>query len=566
VTAISLHPYVLFGLLEFLIVLIVLGAIMAFKWRAAQRKAESLSKELHKVRNEARKEIENTVVKQNGGASEPLPVYADFLREQLEQSSILLGDDPQIQSDQDTEDPSDVTRQMLAARHQFLQLELDVQSLSATRDVEAQRKSVVEGMQALLAGLVQHTAAQPETDEAAAAVDAETPISTSLSEEEKLRGQVDFLRNVVSNQHDVMHELRQLLEDHGGDSDELKAAMRKLGDAEKQGKELQRHLDAMENENARIKREQKENRGKQIDAASPDSDMLRDLVGNQQRTIGNLQNLLRNLPSDSGKTKELAEIINKIQRTNNDLSSCVMVLEDENDHLRDKVESLQKQIASLESPASAESETVSTAAASDVAGSAVEDVLDTVSTAEEAAVDLAEDEDDIDALLVKAAADAKAKPAESATAAIVTVEQKPADVEPTQGTSAVADDFDVDALLAASASAAKPASVDLADDTDDIDALLDATAADAKAKPEVPEPVTDVDPTEGVSADDDFNVDALLAAASPAAKDNDKQSEPAPSAAKSPSPTQSEAEQDDIDALLADLFADDNKAGDGSKS
>ncbi|MBU1191168.1 MAG: hypothetical protein KKE76_05580 [Gammaproteobacteria bacterium] len=590
---------------------------MTFKWRAAQRKAESLSKELDKVKNETSKEIENTVVKQEGGVSEPLPAYADFLREQLEQSSILLGEDPQVQDEQAAEDTADVTRQMLAARHQFLQLELDVQSLAAERDVETQRKSVVEGMQALLAGLVQHTKSPPETDEAAADAAADAPVSTKLSEEEKLRGQVDFLRNVVSNQHDVMHELRELLEEHGGDSDELKAAMRKLGDAEKQGKELQRHLDAMEEENARIKREARENRGKQVDAASPDSDMLRDLVGNQQRTIGNLQNLLRNLPSDSGKTKELAEIINKIQRTNNDLSSCVMVLEDENDNLREKVESLQKHIESLESPAGAESETVTTEAASDVADSSVEDVLDTASAAENAAVDLAEDEDDIDALLDKAAADAKSKPAESATAVSVAAEQTPADVEPTQGGSTDTDDFDVDALLAASAPVAKSVSVDLADDADDIDALLDAAAADAKAKPDASEPVTDVyptegisadddfdvdallaasapvaksasvdladdadakakpdvsepvadvDPTEGVSADDDFDVDALLAAASPAAKDNDKKSEPAPPTAKPLSPTQGEAEHDDIDALLADLFADDNKAGDGSKS
>lgn len=554
--AISLNLYVLLGLLELLIVLVVLGVMVTFQWRAAKRKAEALSKELHNAKNEIRMHAGKSVVKPGGEAPESLSDYSYFLREQLEQSSIMLGDAPQIQTDQDAENPADVTRQMLAARHQFLQLELDVQSLSAERSVEAQRKSVVEGMQALLAGLATHAEAQPETDEAAADAAAEVPVSTSLNEEQKLRGQVEFLRNVVSNQHDVMHELRQLLEEHDSDSDKLQAAMRKLGDAEKQGKALQRHLDELEDENALKKRAEGKSSGKQMDAASPDSDMLRDLVGNQQRTIGNLQNLLRNLPSDSGKTKELDDIINKIQRTNNDLSSCVMVLEDENDNLRERVESLQKHIADLESPAVSLPASVAVAAAAavdtgavsaqvpatDVKDSDVDDVQEAASTSAPAKVDLAEGEDGIDALLDKVAADAKAKPAESAVANTFAAAEKPAAVESTQTDSIGMDDVD------------------------DIDALLDKAAADAKAKPAEPEPAIDVDPTEGVSADDDFDVDALLAASAPATAKDEKKSRPAPITAKPPSLTQGEAEQDDIDALLADLFADDNKVGDGSKS
>lgn len=598
--AISLNLYVLFGLLELLIILVVLGAIVTLKWRSAQRKAKALSKELHKAKSEVKKQIEKPAVERSGDSPEPLPVYTDFLREQLEQSSILLGEDPRIQTSQDAEDPADVTRQMLAARHQFLQLELDVQSLSAERDVEAQRQSVVDGMQALLAGLVVHpdaAAAQSETDEAVEDMAAEVPVSTSLSEEEKLRGQIDFLRNVVSNQHDVMHELRQLLEDHDGDSDELQAVMRKLGDAEKQGSELQRHLDEMERENDRFKRAIRENGGKQADAASPDSDMLRDLVGNQQRTIGNLQKLLRSLPSDSGKTKELDDVINKIQRTNNDLSSCVMVLEGENDHLREKVESLQKRVADLESSVAAVPETVAipasvvdaatTVMSKDVAPAQevntdtdefdVDALLATSAPmAKPAAIDLAESEDDVDALLDAAAADINANPAVSETITDAEAVEEPVAADLAQDISADADEFDVDALLAASAPVAQPAAVDLADSNHAIDALLDAAAADIEAKPAVSEPVTDaeavekpvaVDLAQDVSADtDDFDVDALLAASAPNSGNAEKQAEPVPTTSKPPSLMQGVAGQDDIDALLADLFADDNKTGGGSKS
>jgi predicted nucleic acid-binding Zn-ribbon protein len=380
---------------------------------------------------------------------------------------------------------------------------------------------------------------------------AEAPVSTSLSEEEKLRGQVDFLRNVVSNQHDVMHELRQLLEDHGDDSDELQAVMRKLGDAEKQGIELQRHLDEMEKEHVRIRLAAKESGRKQTDAVSPDSDMLRNLVGNQQRTIGNLQNLLRNLPSDSGKAKELDDVINKIQRTNNDLSSCVMVLEDENDHLREKVESLQKRVADLESAVAAVPETIAipapavdtattdmptdVAPAQEVNTDADEFDVDALLAAsapiaEPAAIDPAEREDDADALLDTAGADIEAKPAVSEPMADDIAE----DVDLAQEISADTDEFDVDALLAASGPVAKPAAIDPATSDDDIDALLDAAAADSKKKAAVSEPVTDTDAVE-----------------KPVAVD--------PAQDVSP-------DTDDIDALLADLFAHNNKTDDDSKS
>ncbi|MFP5506395.1 MAG: hypothetical protein ACLGH6_09370, partial [Gammaproteobacteria bacterium] len=53
------------------------------------------------------------------------------------------------------------------------------------------------------------------------------------------------------------------------------------------------------------------------------------------------------------KSRELEEAIGKIQRANNELNSCVMVLEDENSMLRGRIETLEEQLATLD-PARAE--------------------------------------------------------------------------------------------------------------------------------------------------------------------------------------------------------------------
>lgn len=342
---ISVHPYTLFGTLEALIIVLVLAVVTFVKWRNERRNTESLRQELNRTRVEVKREIVERIVE----PSEPQRDYGDFLREQIERSSALLGEvtQPQIDAGQEV-DQQTLARQMLAARHQFLQLEMDMQRQASEQDVEAQRRSVIEGMQALLAGLTAHAEAV-ETDVVSDATEAASTDSAPRlrSEEDKLREQISYLRSVIDNQHSVMRELRQLLEEHGGDSEELQEALRKLSDAEAQGIELGRCLEVMEQENERLKLVAGRNEGPSA-AVNPDADMLRDLVGSQQRTISKLQHMLQTLAPDSGKAGELADAIGKIQRANNELNSCVMVLEDENTMLRGQVETLQERLADLE--------------------------------------------------------------------------------------------------------------------------------------------------------------------------------------------------------------------------
>ena len=347
----AMIPFSVYGLLfiaEALILAVAVAGVSLFKWRSAQRRVDALRQAL----SESKARIKTEVIRHPEAPGAPQPGYADYLREQLDRSDLLLGKDPVQTTDGQEPIPPDesetLAQQMLAARHQFLQLELDVQALAADADAEARRQSVIAGMQALLAGLNRSAGdLQPRPE----AVGPESAVRTTRSEESKLRDQIDHLRSVIDNQHGVMQELRHLLEEHGGDSEELHDALHKLGDVEAQAVELRRCLKTMGQENLRLRQASAAASDGRGPHGNPDAEMLRDLVGSQQRTISKLQSLLHTLTPDTDKAQELADAINKIQRSNNELNSCVMVLEDENNMLRGEVESLQERLAGLEKTA-----------------------------------------------------------------------------------------------------------------------------------------------------------------------------------------------------------------------
>ncbi|HEY9199027.1 MAG TPA: hypothetical protein VIR60_06645 [Gammaproteobacteria bacterium] len=349
----KIHLYAVLAALEILLILMMLGGALFFQLRGARRDAAQLKEQLQQATSVVRREVVEHVIEQPAA---PQRDYADFLRDQLEHSNQLLGEHAGEQAEgaltEGAADSADArARQMLAVRHQFLQFELDVQGVASTADAEAQRQTVIAGMQALLEGLRLPTAETPV--ESASEPEAEPVIEPLVrSEVNRLQDQISHLRSVIDNQHGVMRELRHLLEEHGGESEELQEALRKLGDAEAQAVELQRCLEVMDHENERLKATRERDSG--APGAGPDADMLRDLVGSQQRTIGKLQHMLQSLAPDSGKAKELGDAIGKIQRANSELNSCVMVLEDENTMLRGQVESLQERLASLEATTNGE--------------------------------------------------------------------------------------------------------------------------------------------------------------------------------------------------------------------
>jgi chromosome segregation ATPase len=71
---------------------------------------------------------------------------------------------------------------------------------------------------------------------------------------------------------------------------------------------------------------------------------LQRLVGDQQKTVAELQELIRELSPEAGKAADLEAAVASIQRANQELTGCVAVLEDENAMLRSELESVNAQL------------------------------------------------------------------------------------------------------------------------------------------------------------------------------------------------------------------------------
>ncbi len=450
----TLNLYALLGILEVITVILVWAGVMSFKWRSASRDVAALRQQLMEAPIVSSPIVAAPLaaapMDASGEPSAPPPEYADFLREQIERSNLLLGEAIPEQAEDALEaaqhDDETRIRQMLAARHQFLQLELDVQNAPQDEDRLAQRQRLVTGMQALLNGLGSLPTTPSGGDEPTDDSSAGETARIGRSEIDKMQDQIGYLRKVIDNQHSAMRELRDLLEKHSGDSDELQEALRKLGDAQAQAVELNRCLEVIEHENHRLKdaRHGVTHKGGVV---NPDADLLRDLVGDQQRTIGKLRNMLRAITPEGGKAGELEEAVNKIQRSNNELNSCVMVLEDENNMLRGQVETLRGRLADLEADSLNAEPHAAVAASESVDATDIDAILETASQSAPEVVP------EVIPELTQVAMEAPEEELEPITA----VAALPAEA-----------DIDVDALLESAAIQAAPESVTADADIDDL--------------------------------------------------------------------------------------------------
>ena len=258
------------------------------------------------------------------------PDYLTWLREALDNTEVmrssLAGPDAEADEAQAGGHPAQA---LLELRKRYLELELNVQEVASDADVF--RARLVEGLQTV------SDACQPAAE---TAEEASAPAGGRRYEEELQR-----LRSVIDNQHDIMRELRAMLEAHTqgqADADQTRA---KLDEFARQAAELERCVGALEQENTRLKSaEAGDGPGEASSDSSDgaDSNALRSLIGNQQETISNLQSLVQSLVPEAEKAEQLTSIISRIERANQELNGCVVILEDENELLRGRVRELEQ--------------------------------------------------------------------------------------------------------------------------------------------------------------------------------------------------------------------------------
>jgi predicted RNase H-like nuclease (RuvC/YqgF family) len=265
-------------------------------------------------------------------ASDPYKVY---LRDELNKTRELL------KQHAEAEDAPG----WLAVRQDFLNLELEAQEV--VDDPMAFQEKLDTGLQALLeqyrpppeivtetVQLVEEAAVEAEPEPAATA-------PARIAEDELHKKEVMRLRDLIGHQQDTMRNLRNELESRSGELDELEMIVAQLDAFEAQTTELVRCIEVLESENERLRQAREAGSVTGAGTSPEELNRLKDMVNEQQTTIGKLQGMLEQLRPEAGKAHELEDMINDVVKSNKELNTCIMVLEDENQSLRNQLDVLE---------------------------------------------------------------------------------------------------------------------------------------------------------------------------------------------------------------------------------
>jgi hypothetical protein len=307
--------YAFFAVVEAVLVLLVLALALFLRSRSLSGRVQALQRRLKKDRERPEQ-----------------VTFDQYLRDE-----IIRNEDFVEQAVASASDEGSAVASLLRTRKQFLELELTMRS---------QDKNPVRFKEGLAAGLSELLAQlRPAAEESAAVAESEPPATVRDTHDEEF----SRLKQVINNQQDAMAVLRDKLRARDGDSREIDEILATLDVYERNDSELQQCLKVLEKENQRLKMTAAASTGR-----SGDGDMtparpvepggLQRLVGDQQKTVAELQELIRELSPEAGKAADLEAAVASIQRANQELTGCVAVLEDENAMLRSELESVNAQL------------------------------------------------------------------------------------------------------------------------------------------------------------------------------------------------------------------------------
>jgi len=323
--------FVFLGVLELAVLALAASVVLLLRGNRLSCKVRALEKKLGE------------------SADAPEPVGFDqYLRDGIIRNEALI--DQASASEDESEKKS---AELLKFRKRFLEIELEAHAL------EGNPVAFQDRIAAGLCELVEIMRPEAETVEAesepAPAVELEEAPEDSAETEAERKTvdttdeEISHLKDVINNQQDAMAALRAQLEAHS-EVEGMDSVLEQMENFEKQSIELERCLQVLESENERLRAAQAEaGSTTKIEPSDPSQlTGLKNMVGNQQQTIGGLRTLIRELMPEADKAQQLEETLDRIQRTNQELSGCVSVLEDENTMLRNELEMIESQLAEQE--------------------------------------------------------------------------------------------------------------------------------------------------------------------------------------------------------------------------
>ncbi len=303
--------------LELIIVLIVGAVVMTMRAFRLSRKVEDLK---HRVPETVEVDAD----------AEPINMAA-YLRDEVIKTKGLLD----AHAEQEGEPPD-----WLQARQAFLELELEAQE--AADNPEEFELKLSEGFMKLVDRYRPEPQVVTETVveevEVAAEPEPAAEAPETVPEDEQHTKEVNRLRDLIGHQQDSMKNLRSELESREGDIADLEKIVNQLDTFEAQTEELVRCIEVLEQENDRLKLAREQGDTDALGTNPEELNQLRDMIDNQQSTIGSLQSMIAELEPEAGKAQELEDMVSDVLKSNQELNTCILVLEEENQSLRDQLD------------------------------------------------------------------------------------------------------------------------------------------------------------------------------------------------------------------------------------
>jgi chromosome segregation ATPase len=327
--------YAFFAVAEVAVVLLAVAAAFFLRSRVLSGRVQTLQRQLQRAQE----------------VPEPV-AYDQYLRDAIIRNGAIVEQAAVAEDDAERK-----AAELLRMRKQFLELELAAHALD-NNPVQFQ-DTLAAGLSELIEQLrpAAETVEVSAAEEPSIAVSAAPPAVSPNSDAGRVTrdthdDEFDRLKQVINNQQDAVAALRAELKAREADIQDLDTILGKLDEYEQHDLELQQCLKVLERENQRLKAVRSgddQSRSVSGEGMKPAQLLgLKNMIGNQQKTIANLQDLIRELAPEASKAADLEAAILSIQRANRELNSCVAVLEDENAMLRAELEAVNAQLDSQE--------------------------------------------------------------------------------------------------------------------------------------------------------------------------------------------------------------------------
>jgi predicted RNase H-like nuclease (RuvC/YqgF family) len=323
--------YAFFAVAEVAVVLLAVAAAFFLRSRVLSGRVQTLQRQLQRAQE----------------VPEPV-AYDQYLRDAIIRNEAIVEQAAVAEDDAERK-----AAELLRMRKQFLELELAAHALD-NNPVQFQ-DTLAAGLSELIEQLrpAAETVEVSAAEEPSIAVSAAPPAVSPNSDAGRVTrdthdDEFDRLKQVINNQQDAVAALRAELKAREADIQDLDTILGKLDEYEQHDLELQQCLKVLERENQRLKAVRSgddQSRSVSGEGMKPAQLLgLKNMIGNQQKTIANLQDLIRELAPEASKAADLEAAILSIQRANRELNSCVAVPEDENAMLRAELEAVNAQL------------------------------------------------------------------------------------------------------------------------------------------------------------------------------------------------------------------------------